>query len=82
MKNRLEIAKDLLADDGAIFISTGNDGQAYLKLLMDDVFGKNNYIETFIWKNSDNANTLGKKVGVILNLYMHMKRLIKLIKNG
>ncbi|MGF3226758.1 DNA methyltransferase [Facklamia sp. P12932] len=61
MKNRLEIAKDLLADDGAIFISTGNDGQAYLKLLMDDVFGKNNYIETFIWKNSDNANTLGKK---------------------
>ena len=61
MKNRLEIGKDLLADDGAIFISTGNDGQAYLKLLMDDIFGKDNYIETFIWKNSDNANTLGKK---------------------
>src|SRR5690625_1537220 len=61
MKNRLEVARELLADDGAIFVSISNYGQAYLKLLMDDIFGQKNYIETFIWKNTDNADSLGMK---------------------
>ena len=61
MKNRLEVARDLLDDDGVIFISISEDGQAYLKVLMDEVFGKNNFVETFIWKNSDNASALGNK---------------------
>src|SRR5690625_731539 len=61
MKNRLEVARELLADDGVIFVSISNYGQAYLKLLMDYVFGQKNYIETFIWKNTDNADSLGMK---------------------
>ncbi|CUL64891.1 site-specific DNA-methyltransferase [Listeria monocytogenes] len=61
MKNRLEIARDLLDNDGVIFISISEDGQAYLKVLMDEVFGKNNFVETFIWRNTDNADSLGNK---------------------
>lgn len=61
MKNRLDIAKDLLSNDGTIFISIGNEGQAYLKILMDEIFGIDNYVETFIWKNTDNANSLASK---------------------
>lgn len=61
MRNRLEVARDLLDSDGVIFVSISEDGQAYLKVLMDDVFGKNNFVETFIWRNTDNADSLGNK---------------------
>ncbi len=44
MKNRLEIAKELLPDDGVIFISISDDGQAHLKLLLDEIFGRDNFI--------------------------------------
>lgn len=49
MKNRLEVAKELLRDDGAIFISIDDNEQAYLKVLMDSIFGKENFIGQFIW---------------------------------
>ena len=39
MKNRLEVAKSLLRDDGAIFIQCDDNEQAYLKILMDEIFG-------------------------------------------
>ena len=61
MKNRLEVAKDLLDDGGVLLVSMAEDGQAYLKVLMDNVFAKNDFVETFIWRNTDNADSLGKK---------------------
>jgi len=45
MKNRLEIAKDLLKDDWVIFVQCDDNEQAYLKVLMDDVF-KWNFLNT------------------------------------
>ena len=39
MKNRLEVAKDLLREDGSIFISIDNNEVAYLQILMDELFG-------------------------------------------
>lgn len=44
MKNRLEVAKELLRDDGVIFVQCDDNEQAYLKVLMDDVFGRDNFI--------------------------------------
>ena len=61
MKNRLKIANELLTDGGVIFISMGEDGQAHLKLLMDNIFGRSNFVQTFIWRNTDNADSLGRK---------------------
>ena len=61
MMNRLEIARELLSDDGAILLSISENGQAYLKLLMDSTFGKENFVETFIWRNTDNADSISKK---------------------
>jgi len=51
MKNRLEAAKTLLANDGVIFVQCDDNEQAYLKVLMDEIFGIENkkailYIET------------------------------------
>ncbi len=61
MKNRLEIARDLLSKDGKMFIQCDDNEQAYLKILMDEVFKQQNFVETFVWKNTDNAPALSKK---------------------
>jgi adenine-specific DNA-methyltransferase len=50
MKNRLEVAKDLLKEDGSIFISIDDIEQAYLKVLCDEVFGRENFIASMPWK--------------------------------
>lgn len=50
MKNRLEVARDLLKDDGAIFISIDDNEQAYLKVLCDEIFGRGNFIASMPWK--------------------------------
>lgn len=44
MKNRLMVAKQLLSDKGVIFISIDDGGQAHLKVLLDEVFGSENFI--------------------------------------
>jgi adenine-specific DNA-methyltransferase len=46
MKNRLEIAKKLLRDDGVIFVQIDDNEQAYLKVLMDEIFGRENFVKT------------------------------------
>ncbi|MDG6119198.1 site-specific DNA-methyltransferase [Lactococcus formosensis] len=50
MKNRLEIARELLSDDGSIFINIDDDEGHYLKVIADSVFGRDNFINTIIWK--------------------------------
>lgn len=50
MKNRLEVARELLRDDGVIFVQCDDNEQAYLKVLMDEVFGRENFVNTVIMK--------------------------------
>jgi len=47
MKNRLEIARELLTDDGVIYLSIDDKEQAYIKVLMDSIFGRNNFLTQF-----------------------------------
>lgn len=49
MKNRLEVAKQFLREDGVIFVSCDDNEQAYLRVLCDEIFGKENYLNTFCW---------------------------------
>ncbi|EGI5173129.1 site-specific DNA-methyltransferase [Campylobacter upsaliensis] len=44
MKNRLEIAREFLRDDGVIFIQCDDNEQAYLKVLCDEIFGRDNFV--------------------------------------
>lgn len=46
MKNRLELAKKLLCKGGTIWISTGEDGMHYLKVMADDIFGAEHFVGT------------------------------------
>jgi len=52
MKNRLEIAKELLSDDWVIFISIDDNEQAYLKILMDEIFLRDNFLANIIWHHT------------------------------
>lgn len=49
MKNRLEQAKQLLADDGNIFIHIDINESHYLKVVCDEIFGRENFVEEIIW---------------------------------
>lgn len=51
MYPRLELAKHLLADEGMIIISIGEDENANLKLLCDEVFGEQNFVSDLIWQS-------------------------------
>ncbi|MEZ5461086.1 site-specific DNA-methyltransferase [Dokdonella sp.] len=50
MYKRLRLAKDLLADDGVIFVSIDDNELFRLGLLMDEVFGEGNFIANVIWQ--------------------------------
>ena len=56
MEKRLKVARDLLTDEGVIFVSIDDNEQANLKLLMDEVFGGEN-VETAVWNTTAEGNS-------------------------
>ncbi|MDZ8118096.1 site-specific DNA-methyltransferase [Pontiella agarivorans] len=52
MYPRLVLLKQFLSDDGAIFVSIDDNEVASLRLLMDEIFGKKNFVETIIWQKN------------------------------
>lgn len=58
---RLLLAKDLLREDGVIFISIDNNEYANLKLLCDTVFGEENFVEMFSWVKTSTPPSLSIK---------------------
>ncbi|BBB20967.1 DNA methyltransferase [Helicobacter cinaedi] len=56
MKNRLEIAREFLRDDGVIFIQCDDNEQAYLKVLMDEIFGRENFVGCIVWLKGNAQN--------------------------
>ncbi|MCT7446039.1 site-specific DNA-methyltransferase [Aliarcobacter skirrowii] len=52
MKNRLEAAREFLRDDGVIFVQCDDNEQAYLKVLMDEIFHKENFLNSIAIRSS------------------------------
>ena len=65
MYPRLYVARELLKDDGVIFISIDDNEAVQLKLLCDEVFGEGNFVDTLTIKKS--ANGMGSKDGYSTN---------------
>ncbi|MBH0301217.1 site-specific DNA-methyltransferase [Helicobacter pylori] len=59
MKNRLEAAREFLSDDGVIFVQCDDNEQAYLKVLMDEIFGRENFVANL---HVELSTTQGMKV--------------------
>ena len=62
MKNRLEAARELLRQDGVIFVQCDDNEQAYLKVLMDEVFGRENFVSCIVWRKRGDPPS-NKKIG-------------------
>ncbi|MCS9991684.1 site-specific DNA-methyltransferase [Weissella confusa] len=52
MKNRLEIAYDLLSEEGTLFITLDDSEAHYMKILADSIFGKYNFLSDIIWNST------------------------------
>ncbi len=52
MMPRLKLLREFLTDDGVIFVSIDDNEVHWLRALMDEVFGEENFVEQFVWKKS------------------------------
>jgi adenine-specific DNA-methyltransferase len=50
MRDRLDLLKDLLAEDGSLWISIDDNEMPHLRILLDETFGRDNFIATIIWQ--------------------------------
>ena len=73
MKNRLELAKKLLSDDGVITVQCDDREQAYLKVLMDEIFGRENFLNCVAVKMSESS---GVKMNHAKNKFPKLKEYI------
>ncbi len=64
MRDRIELLKRLLSDDGTLWISIDDNEAHYLKVLCDEVFGRRHFVADIIWRSSDNSNNDAKKVSL------------------
>ena len=71
MHRRLIVAKKLLAPDGVIFASIGEDEQSRLSLLMEEVFGGESKVGTFVWRRRGGANDEKKWFVSVDHEYVH-----------
>ena len=83
MKNRLEIAQELLSEDGLIFVHIdtsrsngkikGTTMEPYLHVLMDEIYGKNNYVGTLHWKKKRQPSFLSRIAAIMENILIFAK---------
>lgn len=64
MYPRLYIAKHLLREDGAIFVSIDDNEVAQLRLMMDEIFGEENFVGVFLWKKNKSGNQNLKYISI------------------
>ena len=74
MYSRLLLARDLLTDDGVIFISIDDNEQANLKLLCDDIFGEENFVGNITWLKKRKGSFLSKQlISLSENIYVYSR---------
>lgn len=82
LKNRLDVARELLRTDGSIFIHCDDNEQAYIKVLCDEIFGEENFVNQIIWKrksSQQNRSQIATTKDYIL-VYAKNKKHLKLNK--
>ncbi len=60
MRDRLEIIRRLLSDDGSLWITIDDNEAHYLKVLCDEVFGRRNFVANVVWQKAYTANQTAK----------------------
>ena len=58
---RLELLRDLLAEDGSIWVTIDDNEGHYLKVIMDEVFGRRNFVASLIWEKADSPRNSARQ---------------------
>ena len=75
---RLQLLKELLSDDGVIFISIDDNEQHHLRMLMDEIFGEGNFIESFVWRSRLGIGATAKNTATLHEYVIAYARNIKM----
>jgi adenine-specific DNA-methyltransferase len=67
MRDRLEIIRRLLSDDGSLWITIDDNEAHYLKVLCDEIFGRQSFVANVIWRTTDNSNNNAKTFSLDTN---------------
>ena len=79
---RLHLLRELLTEDGAIFISIDDNEVHRLRMVMDEIFGENNFVECFFWKKKGGAGNTEQLVGDIVEyILMYARDITQLSTN-
>ena len=73
--SRLMLARNLLTDDGVIFISIDDNEQENLKKCCDEVFGNENFVSQIVWRRTDNQPNIGNIARVKEYIFCYAKNL-------
>ena len=79
MKNRIEIAKKLLRQDGAICIAIDDEEYAHLKILCDEIFGRENYIGTIVVQSNPRGRTINSQFATCHEYALYYAKNINLV---
>ena len=71
MYPRLKLLRDLLSDDGVIFVSIDDNEHSHLKLLMDEIFGEENFVDSIIWDKKSSAKGVPPK-NMLVNVHEYI----------
>lgn len=70
MRDRLEIIRRLLSEDGSLWITIDDNESHYLKVLCDEIFGRTNFVANIVWQSKDtpgnNASTIAQTHNMLL----------------
>jgi len=65
MEPRLRLMRELLRPDGVLLVSIGDDEAAYLKVMLDEIFGRENYCGTLVWEKKRKPSFLDRNLGSV-----------------
>jgi len=67
---RLQLLRDLLSEDGSIWVTIDDNEAHYLKVIMDEIFGRGNFVSNVVWQSKDtpgnNASTIAQTHNIVL----------------
>ena len=79
LRDRLEVARDLLADSGSVFVQIGDENVHRVRALMDEVFGDANYLATITYRTTGGLATAGlSRIGDNILWYARRRDYVKL----
>ena len=64
MRDRLELLKRLLCEDGVIFVQIDDNEHPYLRVLLHEIFGRNNFVGEFVWQKKKGGGNDSKYIAI------------------